>query len=463
MKKNIVVGLVVFIILAVGGMFLFINDIHDIQPNERLVLPDPPEIKQEVAVVWQSGIKIASGDGFKGPWRMNQSVWDYIDDPTVVINDEGLIAVAWVDQDQMDIFLQIYESDGKKRFEKPVNVSQSPNIFSWLPRMVTFGQEINNVYILWQEIVFSGGSHGGEIFFARSIDGGRTFTRSLNLSNSIAGDGKGRLTLRYWHNGSLDLALSPQGNLYAAWTEFEGKLWFSRSIDGGDSFSKPMVITGEVGAKPARGPSLAIGTDGVIYLVWAVGEDPMADIHFAKSEDGGQTFSQPKVVFESDGHADAPKIVVDKDGGLHLVFAESPFGPFRQYYIYYTRSNNGGLTFEKPRRISGLREGFESHHFPCLALDGVGNIYIIWEHFPDFRGRSFGLGFIYSDNGGKTFSSPSIIPGSANSEIGFTGNLQGLLTRKLSVNAKGIIAVVNSFFERNETSQIWLFQGQINE
>jgi hypothetical protein len=116
--------------------------------------------------------------------------------------------------------------------------------------MVIASSDASHVYVLWQEIVFSGGTHGGEIFFARSTNGGKTFSDAINLSNTIAGDGKGRITSRYWHNGSLDLAMGPQGDLYAAWTEYEGNLWFSRSTDQGDSFSDPLRIAGGPDAKP---------------------------------------------------------------------------------------------------------------------------------------------------------------------------------------------------------------------
>jgi hypothetical protein len=213
-------------------------------------------------LAWDEKVEIASGDGYRGPWRMNESEFEYVDDPTVAIDDQGAVAVAWADQSQKDIFVQIYEPNGRNRFDEPVNVSKSPAIFSWLPRMVITEDDAREIAVLWQEIVFSGGTHGGEIFFARSTDGGRTFSDPINLSSSVAGDGKGRLAARYWHNGSLDLAMGPQGTLYAAWTEYEGVLWFSRSTDGGASFSEPVRVAGR-GAKPARGPSLAVEGGGV--------------------------------------------------------------------------------------------------------------------------------------------------------------------------------------------------------
>jgi hypothetical protein len=411
------------------------------------------------AVTWGTPIEVASGDAYQGPWRMNESEFHYVDDPSVSINEAGVVGVAWADQSRKDIFFQIYSPDDERRFEKPVNVSRTPAIFSWLPRMVITSGNPSAVYILWQEIVFSGGTHGGETFFARSTDGGKTFNDPVNLSNSIAGDGKGRLAKRYWHNGSLDLALGPAGTLYAAWTEYEGALWLSRSTNGGEKFSKPVRIAGGHAA-PARGPSLAVGADNTVYLAWTVGEDAAADIHVAKSGDAGRSFGAPRIAFESDGHADAPKIAVDSASTVHLVYAESPAGPFDRYHIRYTRSNDGARTFDKPREISSpLPQGFKSSSFPALSVDGEDNLYLLWELFPDKRDRSRGLGFTVSSDAGRTFASPSVVPGSADPALGDNGSRQGLLMRKLAVNAAGAIAIVNSTFKRGETSHVWLFRG----
>ena len=410
-------------------------------------------------LAWDEKIEVASGDAHRGPWRMNDSVFEYVDDPTVAIDERGTVVVAWADQSRKDIFLQIYEPEGSRQFEEPVNVSKSPTVFSWLPRMVITGDDAREIALLWQEIVFSGGTHGGEIFFARSTDGGRTFSDPINLSNSIAGDGKGRLTSRYWHNGSLDLASGPAGTLYAAWTEYEGGLWFSRSTDGGQSFSEPVRVAGGGDAEPARGPSLAVDGGGV-YLAWTVGEDPAADIHIARSLDQGLSFGDRQIV-APDGHADAPKLAVDSEGTLHLVYAVSPAGPFERYHVRYTRSDDGGATFRDSKEISSpLPEEFESASFPDLSLDGADNLYVVWELFrrPEHRPQAFG--FAYSSNGGKRFTSPSLAPGSIDPALGFNGSQQGLLMSKLAVKETGGVAVVNSTFEPNEASHIWLIRGQ---
>lgn len=412
-------------------------------------------------LTWDQKIAVASGGASKGPWRMNRSKFLYVDDPTVAINNQGITGVAWADQSRFDIYFQIYEANGQRRFDVPVNVSASPRTFSWLPRMVIGAGDARDVYILWQEIVFSGGSHGGEVFFARSTDGGKSFSNPSNLSNSRAGDGKGRLTRRHWDNGSLDLAAGPKGHLYAAWTEYDGRLWFSRSTNGGNSFSVPARVAGGPGASPARGPSLAVAAKGTVYLAWTVGETTAADIHVATSRDAGRSFGAPRLVFKSGGHSDAPKIAVDSKETIHLVYAESPAGRFGRYHIRYARSKDGARTFEPPQKISSPQsETSESVGFPSLSLDGENNVYVLWEIFPDGRSHPRGLGLTTSRDRGQTFLAPLVIPGSADPDLGFSGSQQGLLMRKLAVSKTAAIAIVNSTFKRNENSHIWLFRGK---
>ncbi|MFQ6019102.1 MAG: hypothetical protein ACE5KF_13025, partial [Kiloniellaceae bacterium] len=91
-----------------------------------LIAAPAPRQAGASGVTWEEKIEVASGGAYRGPWRMNESEFHYVDDPTVAINEQGFVGVAWADQSRQDIFFQIYEPDGKRRFEEPVNVSGSP-------------------------------------------------------------------------------------------------------------------------------------------------------------------------------------------------------------------------------------------------------------------------------------------------------------------------------------------------
>lgn len=401
-------------------------------------------------------IEIARGLGERGPWRQNESDFAYVDDPTVALFRDGTAAVAWSDQAHKDIQLQLYTPGGQALLAEPVNVSATPSTFSWLPRLAIAPDNQESVYALWQEIVFSGGSHGGEILFAGSADGGRTFSAPTNLSNSVAGDGKGRLTLKRWDNGSLDLAAAPDGHLYVAWTEYEGRLWVSRSTDAGDTFREPAHVAGHVN-RPARGPEIEVGNDGTILLAWSESGNADPGIRIASSIDGGRSFTAP-VIVPSSGHADAPKIAEDSRGNLHLVYADSPGGLLGQYQIRYARRDAGSKRFISPTTIAAPPENTASLSFPDVEM-GVGDrLYVVWKVFPGIGELSRGLGFTLSNDGGQSFAEEKVVFGSDDHKLGFGGSLQGSLMKRLASNRAGSLVLVGSTFAPGRSSKIWLWR-----
>ena len=407
---------------------------------------------------WCAPIEVAAGRGERGPWRQNESRYDYVDDPTVALDGDGRAHVAWVDQARKDVFFRTYSRDGSAAGRQPVNVSRSPGVFSWLPRIAVSPGRPGEIHVLWQEIVFSGGSHGGDIFFARSRDGGATFQRPLNISRSVGGDGKGRINRDVWHNGSFDFVAAADGTLYAAWTEYDGPLWFSRSIDRGASFSKPRRIAGDSRA-PARAPALAVGEGGSVYLAWTLGEDAAADLRLARSDDRGRRFSEPRVIFATPGYSDSPKLALDAHGTLHLAFAESAGGPFDRYHVRYARSRNGGRTFEAAREISNpLPEGYTSAAFPALSVDRSESVHVLSELFAAPREMPRALALVTSADRGDTFAASTVVPGSFDAAGGYNGSQQGLLMRKLAVSERGEVAVANSHFEPNVGSRVSLMR-----
>lgn len=429
-------------VLGVGAL-LFFRDAtpqHPVSPNE----------------MWAPPIQVASSAAYRGPWRMNESDWRFVDDPTAALGVDGTVGVVWTDHVAQDLFFRSYGPDGRAQAER-INVSRNPDTFSWLPRMVFPDGTSERIYVLWQEIIFSGGTHGGEILFARSSDGGRSFTEPINLSQSEEGDGKGRLTEQLWHNGSLDLAVGPAGLVYVAWTEYEGRLWLHRSTDGGRHFGEPVHITGGP-TTPARGPALDVDSSGTVHLAWATGGDPTANIHYTHSQNGKLSFAPPRAVATSNGHSDAPKIAVSAAGTVHLAYGESPSGPLRQYAIRYTRSENGS-SFSPPIVLSRRHsDQFESAHYPHLQLQPNGTVHVLWELFPMAQGRPRALGYTQSTDGGRTFKTPSVVQ-RTDSTAGFNGSQQGFLMEKLAVNPAGELAVVNSTFQRGKASHIWLYRG----
>lgn len=418
-----------------------------------------PCISGAVEIDWQAPREVVRGAGERGVWQQNELRYDFVDDPTVAWSPRGELAVAWVDQRRKAVLLQRYCADGNAPLATPVDVSRQPETFAWLPRLAWAPDDASRLHVLWQEIIFSGGSHGGEILFAVSRDGGRSFAPPVNLSRSRAGDGKGRLNRDTWHNGSLDIAAAPGGQVFAAWTEYDGRLWIARSGDGGRNFSKPLLVAGDPPAPPARAPALALGADHAVVLAWTTGDDDAADIWIALSSDRGRTFSAPKPAAVTAGYSDSPKLAFDARGALHLVHTESRGGPFTPSSIRHLRSTDGGRSFGPASEISNpLPAGYSGAAFPALGTGARGRVVVMWELLQGLN--PYGLAMAVWEIG-MQFSAPQLIPGSADPAGGFNGSTQGLLMSKMAVRADGEIAVGNSAVKVGSHSRVWLLRGAL--
>ena len=155
-----------------------------------------------------------------------------------------------------------------------------------------------------------------------------------------------------WHNGSLDLVIRPDGTLCAAWTEYDGPLWFSRSSDRGESFSKPMRIAGGGEAKPARGPALAAGSEKQsLPGLDCRRRRQRPTFASAKSTDKGRNIRRAGDRGADERIcSDAPKLAVDRKGAVHVVYGESSGESFDPSHVRYARSHHAARTFETGAR-----------------------------------------------------------------------------------------------------------------
>src|SRR5262249_7952164 len=85
------------------------------------------------------------------------------------------------------------------------------------------------------------------------------------------------------------------GAVYVAWMEDVGsakEVMFSRSLNGGASFSTPVNLSNSTGESPEA--RIAVGPARRIYGVWDE-QDPTRHIALARSFDGGASFTNSTV------------------------------------------------------------------------------------------------------------------------------------------------------------------------
>ncbi len=130
------------------------------------------------------------------------------------------------------------------------NISYN-NASSVDPQLAT---DANNIYIVWSD----DGLGNADILFTKSTDGGKTFSKPVNLSNNI--------------RGSFDPALAISKNdIFVAWDDDSPgnvDILFTKSTDRGNSFSiKPINLSRNVGG--SLYPDVAISRSNNSYIGWS--------------------------------------------------------------------------------------------------------------------------------------------------------------------------------------------------
>jgi hypothetical protein len=155
------------------------------------------------------------------------------------------------------------------------------------------------------------------VYYARSADGGETWTAATHLDPDMPA---GYAPYYTW------LRQDAVGGLHAVWQYFvpetaRGKtIHYARSLDGGDTWSRPLTL-GELDASAENlwlaHPSLVVSGEHV-HVVWAGGAANSTYRVHRFSSDRGEHWSEPKRIFgELHGQADGDGMAIDGVGHVH--------------------------------------------------------------------------------------------------------------------------------------------------
>ena len=186
------------------------------------------------------------------------------------------------------------------------------------------------------------------------------------------------------------------GYVYVAHTNFHASsgsspIMFSRSTNGGASFSHPKTIStgGSSGTPHNQGADIAVAPDGTIYVAYGAfqgGPRGFNGVAVVKSTDCGRKWSQP-VFVGSFNDPQAPGVafrtptfafVAADDTNPNVVYVayQSLNG---DYDIYVQRSTDAGATWENPAQVN---EDPDAHHqiFPTIDVSN-GALHVAWYDF----------------------------------------------------------------------------------
>lgn len=264
-----------------------------------------------------------------------------------------------------------------------------------------------NLYNAWTPMGFSH-ANNNEIEACYSDDNGESWSSPANISSAVnAGN----------HNQGVNLSTGPDGEVYAVWSIYdswpgdENALGFAKSLDGGQTWESAVRIMEDirgirnsetsknmrVNSFPSMDVDISDGDGrGNIYVVWTnigepgVNQGPDMDIYMIRSEDEGETWSDPIRV-----NQDLPGQGVEHyfswiccdpvTGFLSVVYYDDRNVGGAQCEVFCSNSMDQGNTWEDmkvsdvaftPSPIPGLAMGYFGDYLGIDAQDGW--VYPVW-------------------------------------------------------------------------------------
>jgi len=225
-------------------------------------------------------------------------------------------------------------------------------------------------------------------------------------------------------------AASPhKGNVYLAFTRFDvygstdpechSQIYFSRSTDGGKTFSMPFRISDSGGDcvdsdNTVEGAVPAVGPKGEVYVVWS---GPLGLVS-KRSTDGGLTFGKDKVIGPMPGGWDFSVDGLDRANGMPVTGVDLSSGPNKgTLYVNWIDARNGdpdvfvsasrdrGETWSAPVRVNDdpVKNG-KVQFFTWMSVDPIdGAVNIIFYDRRDTSGAKTKLVMARSIDGGRSF------------------------------------------------------------
>jgi hypothetical protein len=292
-----------------------------------------------------------------------------------------------------------------------------------------------NIYAIWED--YRNGN--GDIYFAKSTNGGSTWTDpNIRINTDSGSDSQ-------YHPA---IAVDSEGNIYAVWGDYRNgdiDIYFAKSTDKGATWSDPNIkINTDVGTSSQLNPSIAVDTGDNIYVVWEDFRNDNHDIYFSNSSDGGMTWLATNVIINSDvGTAGqySPSIAINSNGGIYVVWEDYRNG---NGDIYFANSTDGGIRWTDPNTKINNDTGSFDQYYPALDVDQADNVYCVWE---DNRNGDSDIYFARSTGGGASWTNSDI-------QINTDVTTDGQFHPDLSLDSDGIVYVAWEDY-RNGDSDIY--------
>ncbi len=185
------------------------------------------------------------------------------------------------------------------------------------------------------------------------------------------------------------LALGPEGELHLALQGGLGTqpdILYSRRAAGATAWSTATVVFTHT-ASGSYNPAIAISADGQsVHMVWQENfSGARSDVYYLRGQRSGDDMLWEMPVSLSEGITRSVRPAIALRGEtVHVVWGEQASG-FEEQYISYNHSEDGGLNWSTPARVSStpvsVNNVAPTDVAPTLAIAPSGALCVAWHGF----------------------------------------------------------------------------------
>jgi len=294
--------------------------------------------------------------------------------PMFAVSATGIEALAWVSAPDSGTDGRLYISVGGASPVELTDPLGPVEARGESPPKLAYGMDgaLNALYVVAKAA--SGRRYGvAALRFTRSTDEGKTWSRPVSITDEPA------FVRRHNFHG---LHAAADGSLYVSWIDDRGGKaapYLTRSTDGGRTWERNRRV-GSGEACPCCRTAVATASDGTVFVAWReVFAGNVRDIVVSRSGDHGATWTEPtrvhadEWVYAGCPHA-GPTIQVDAAHALHVAWWTGKEGGAG---VSYARSADGGRTFSTPVALGIARYSRPAH--VQLALGSHGEVVAAWD------------------------------------------------------------------------------------
>ncbi len=203
----------------------------------------------------------------------------------------------------------VSSTDGARTFSAPVKVNSPASANPGRSSLAL--DSAGTLYAAWIDGYLTARRGGSEprMFVSTSRDEGKTFTDGKQVTNVKPCEGDLCYSGDAGSGGFFHAVGGKAGELNIVFWEKEAdknRLFFTRTRDGGASFSPPRKIGVPAGGEDQEQhhPRMTLAPDGRIYILYySFRPDGFHEVYLIDSTDGGQTFSAPRKLSDAPSNA----------------------------------------------------------------------------------------------------------------------------------------------------------------